>query len=196
MSVLCVVLIAMVWLLTVAFFEPNYHRIISSELSRRLSAVTQVLNSASSVSEVTDQLNDYVKDGVCIDISNSAYECLGISEGIGSNCMLHRESGAVFGVPRTNANSDTAVRLRRMVRQNGAINYTLEGKDGLQQALQGTMTDNGYIVIVSTNLERVTQAVAVMRSQLVLITVILLMISVVAALLFARWFTRPLTRLS
>lgn len=189
-------LIALVWLLTVALFEPNYHRMINSELSRRLTSIVEILEKANSVNAVTDELNDYVKDGICIDISDRTNRCIGISEGIGSNCLLHQDNTAVFGLLRNNQDSDTAIRIRQSLRVQKSINYTIEDATGHQQALQGAVTSNGYTVIVSTNLERVSQAVEVMRSQLVVISVILLVVSIVGALLFARWFTKPITALS
>lgn len=49
----------------------------------------------------------------------------------------------------------------------------------------GLLTSSGYIVLASTNLERVDQAMSVVSNQLILITVILLAVSIVSALLFA-----------
>lgn len=194
---LCALLLLLVWVLTVVMFEPNYHRMLNAELSRRLSGVVSIMEAADSVEDVAEQLNGYVKEGVCIDISDSRYRCVGISEGIGSSCMLHKNSAQSFGLLHNSVDSATAINLRQITAQQGSVQYTLEEESGgRQQVVVGQRTANGYIVLVSMNLERVTQAVDIMKTQLTFISVVLLVVSVAAAMLFSRWFTRPITRLS
>ena len=93
-------------------------------------------------------------------------------------------------------NSGTVLYVRGRVAQDGSVNLILPDQQGQNQQVVGKLTESGYVVIASTNLERVDQALSVVSQQLVYITVLLLAISVVSALLFARWFTRPVTQLS
>ena len=194
-SCLCVVLILLVWLLTVALFEPNYTRKIRKELAAQVCSVATALQSADTGSDAQalfDACYPLVRTGVCVDVSTPAsLSPVFIVEKVGDNCQLHPLVG-MFDEKR-NWNSGTAMYMRQRVSEDGSVNLYLPEK---QLMVMGTLTDNGYIVVASTNLERVDQALSVVSEQLILITVILLAVSVTSALLFARWFTRPVTELS
>ena len=193
---LCVLLLGLVWILTVGLFESNYNRMITNELSYRLEGIVKLVETGKPIDELTEELNQYVRDGVCIDIADPKNICVGFSEGIGSNCLVHKSTGA-FGLSRNDTNSATAVQLRQMAANNGSVRYTLE-EEGTshEQVVMGAVTQNGYTVLVSTNLERVSQAVEVMRSQLSFVALVLFWVSLAAAWWFARWFARPITALS
>lgn len=72
-SCLCIVLILLVWLLTVALFESNYTRSIRKELSTQIASVAAVLESEdardASLGELFQQIQPLVKTGVCVDVS-------------------------------------------------------------------------------------------------------------------------------
>ena len=68
-SCLCVVLILLVWLLTVALFEPNYTRKIRKELAAQVSSVATALQSADTGSDAQalfDACYPLVRTGVCV----------------------------------------------------------------------------------------------------------------------------------
>ncbi|MDD2992036.1 MAG: HAMP domain-containing sensor histidine kinase [Pygmaiobacter sp.] len=202
-SCLCVVLILLVWFLTVGLFEPNYTRMIRSELNDQISTITSVLGDKASGELTTDELRQIVGEarglvqpGVCVDVSDAAtLEPVFIIEKIGDSCQLHPAVG-MFNDKQHDWNSGTVLYVRGRVAQDGSVNLILPDQQGQNQQVVGKLTESGYVVIASTNLERVDQALSVVSQQLVYITALLLAISVVSALLFARWFTRPVTQLS
>lgn len=194
---LCLLLIGLVWLLMVFLFEPHYHRMIDQDLSRRLAGIVKVAEEADAISQMAQELDQYVGEGICIDISDGSLTCVGFSEGIGSGCLLHKNHTDIFGFGRNNMDTVTAIRLRQQTARQGRLHHTLEeDPGGGRQLVVGAVTENGYTILVSTGLERVTQAQNALQSQLVTVTVVLLAVSLVSALLFSRWFTRPITALS
>ena len=220
-SCLCIVLILLVWLLTVALFESNYTRSIRKELSTQIASVAAVLESEdardASLGELFQQIQPLVKTGVCVDVSATdaciarrgylssgglplnSYRALFVLEGIGDGCQLHPSSSQGFWGEQREWDSGDVIFWRQMTAQEGRLNKTLFDQRTApywQQQVMGLLTSSGYIVLASTNLERVDQAMSVVSNQLILITVILLAVSIVSALLFARWFTRPVTQLS
>ena len=220
-SCLCVLLIALVWLLTVVLFEPSYRGMIRSELSGKVTAVAALLESEAAQEEDILGLMELVKplmtSGICIEVSATeecilahdyrsptlgtqmrAYRAFFVLEGSGDDCQLHPSSQGIFG-ERTQTDSNLALLKRQETAQRGQISETLidlSASPYRQQQVMGLITSSGYIVLASTNLERVDQAMEVVSHQLILISVILLGVSLVSALLFARWFTRPVSLLS
>ena len=220
-SCLCILLIGLVWLLTVVLFEPNYRSMIRSELSSKITAVASLLESNAAedkdILELMELIKPLMKSGICIEVSATqkcidahdyrslsldtpmrAYRAFFVLEGIGDGCQLHPSSQGLLG-SRIQTDSNLAIVKRQEIAQKGQISETLidlSVSPYRQQQVMGLLTDSGYIILASTNLERVDQAMQVVSHQLVLISVILLAISLVSALLFARWFTRPVSQLS
>ena len=220
-SCLCILLIALVWLLTVVLFEPNYRSMIRSELGSKITAVAAVLESSEAqeknVAGLMELIRPLMTSGICVEVSANedciashdyrsltldtpmrAFRAFFVLEGIGDGCQLHPTSQSIFG-SHTQADSNLAIVKRQQVAQKGQLEETLVDFSATpyrQQQVMGTVTASGYIVLASTNLERVDQAMQVVSGQLVFISVILLAISLVSALLFARWFTRPVSQLS
>ena len=63
-SCLCVFLILLVWFLTVGLFEPNYTRMIRSELNDQISAITEVMGDKTSGELTTDELRAVVTESL------------------------------------------------------------------------------------------------------------------------------------
>ena len=191
------VLMSIVWLLTVALFEPTYSRMINSEIDSTLNSVISIVEKSQNLTEISEQINQLASDGICIDISDSkTLSCVGLSEGVGENCIVHASDGEGFNFFASNTNTKNAILMRREILENGKTTTTFEVEQIPVQAVTGDFTDNGYIIIVSSALERVTQAVSVVKSQLALVAAIVLIVSVAGSLIFSKWFCRPITDLS
>lgn len=208
-SCLCVLLVALVWLLTVALFEPAYEGRIRRDLAAQLTAVSAALDEGAaqgeSLSALFERVKPLVRGGVCVDISASPglsavtgitpYQALFALEGMGDSCLVHSSAGLFSG--GSGWNCATAILLRQTAAEAGAVQKTVTDPTGRQQQMvAGTVTASGYVVLASAGLERVDQALQVLSRQLPVIAALLLAVSAVAAALFARWFTRPVTRLS
>ena len=194
---LSAVLMSIVWLLTVAFFEPSYSRMINNEIEAKLHSVINIVESSDNLNSLSDELNDLASDGICIDISDGkTLSCVGLSEGVGENCIVHASDTEGFNFFSSSTNTKNAIIMRREILEKGKTTTSFEIEEIPVQAVMGDITDNGYIVIVSSALERVTQAVSVVKSQLTIVTAIVLIVSIAGTMIFAKWFTRSLTDLS
>lgn len=220
-SCLCIVLIGLVWLLTVVLFEPNYRSMIRTELNTKIAAVAAVLEGDQAedadILSLISLVKPLMQSGICIEVSATeecieahgytsptlgtavpAYRAFFVLEGIGDGCQLHPSSQGVLG-DKTELDSTLAVAKRKETAIKGRLSETLvdlSSSPYRQQQVVGMVTSSGYIILASTNLERVDQAMQVVSHQLILISVILLAVSLISALLFARWFTRPVSQLS
>ena len=145
-SCLCVVLILLVWFLTVGLFEPNYTRMIRSELNDQISAITEVMGDKTSGELTTDELRQIVSEarglvqpGVCVDVSDaSTLEPVFIVEKIGDSCQLHPAVG-MFNDKQHDWNSGTVLYVRGRVAQDGSVNLILPDQQGQQQQVVGQL---------------------------------------------------------
>ena len=185
-SCLCIVLIGLVWLLTVVLFEPNYRSMIRTELNTKIAAVAAVLEGeqaeGADILSLISLVKPLMQSGICIEISATekcieahgytsptlgtavpAYRAFFVLEGIGDGCQLHPSSQGVLG-DKTELDSTLAVAKRKETAIKGRLSETLvdlSSSPYRQQQVVGMVTSSGYIILASTNLERVDQAMQV-----------------------------------
>ena len=86
--------------------------------------------------------------------------------------------------------------MRQKLFEKGSL-YEIARAGTSQQMLVGVLSADGqYGVIVSASLAQIATAAEVMRSILGPLALVLLVLDLIVALLFSRWFTRPIQRLS
>lgn len=216
----CVTLLTLVlvWALVTYWMQPQYNRHIHDKLETRLNAViaridaseSPISNRSWSVLELNlefwQKLDEDIQSGVidtsgcCIDTADTTLRHLVCWERI-SPCLLH-ESSSYFtegGVPflvQENYDTPLAIRLRNEVFAQGSL-YTILESGGTRQMVVGrTSADGSYSVIVSASLAQIDTAGEVLASLLPTVALFLLAVNLLAALLFSRWFTRPLLQLA
>ncbi len=220
-----IMVIALFWLFTVQMLGPAYEQSINTSLDKALQTVTNILDAADAtgdllmaeitsgavsvkLSEATEEMiNAAIRTGSldvnnrCLEIADSAGIYLGGSDALSPRCLLHpgREFLVSYGNGLTGVidteretNSSLALAVRALVRQYGHYETVESG-----QIIRGVTAANGKLtVILSTNQERIPQAVNVLRSLFFPLSVLLLAVSSLMAWIFSRWFTRPISRLS
>lgn len=210
----CFMLILLVWVLGVQLLEPAYNATIRTDLTKQTAIISSVLEKAKKdnlpmamiykdetgtyytlSNEVRNLLDNELfygelrVDNLCIDISDAQGQTMLVVENLAS-CALHNTSG-LFRDGDAVAGSQL-MELREEVLGTGST-Y----RENRKQIITGTLTADGTIsLIVSTNLERIPQAVGVLRKLMMFVSGILIVISTLCAFVFSKWFAEPLTKLS
>ena len=86
----CMSIILIIWLTTALFFRPMYYAMTQNELSGILSKSIKTIKDSDGVltQDVIDEIQSYMKSGVCIEISDEFGTGLILMEGIGDACQL------------------------------------------------------------------------------------------------------------
>lgn len=134
--------------------------------------------------------------GRCLEIGGSQAQSLLLMDELRPRCLLHQSHETVLSngsIVYSSEQDGTLVTLiRSEILAGGHYENTLEGG----QMVIGKLTANGYTVVVSANLERIPQAVGVLRGLLVPLSMALVVFSMSCAWAFSLWFTGPVNRLS
>lgn len=211
---LCVLLIALVWFLNIQLLEPSYISMIKHELSRMSDTTVTLINKYNSIvseengilsvnPDFINELNNAISGqltGKCIDISDRSLNYVMGSEGLSDHCLLHPSKNKIFfGSTGGTLLNSTLVRQIRNDTFNcngGEISFTIPGeRQGISQLVVGRRAGD-YVVLISQDLERIGEATNVLARQMITISAVLLVVSILSAYIFSRWFTRPLTQLS
>ncbi|MDL2325248.1 HAMP domain-containing histidine kinase [Ruminococcaceae bacterium OttesenSCG-928-A16] len=213
---LCLLLVCLVWIFAVQLMEPVYNSFVKRDLESVMYGVTATLERAQAkntpiteddgngerqilATNVTTTLEATMENGTInagessVDIAGADLKCL-YWHGPLSETALHPPKDMLQGIPfRVETDSELVTLLRLKVRQEG----NFFGIISSGQMVVGTTTANGlYTVIVSANIERIPQAVRVLKQLMFPVLMVLILVSILAAWGFSRWFTRPLSRLS
>ena len=134
-------------------------------------------------------------DGYCVDFSDSTLRCLKAYESM-FPCLLHESSGSFSGEFGYNLNTRQLITFRQELFEEGSL-YKIVQIGSTRQMLVGQLSADGkYGIIVSTGMAQITTAAEVLRSILWPVALILLVLDLLFAMLFSRWFTRPVQQLS
>ncbi len=207
---LCAVLMGLVWLLNVQLLEPLYNRRIEKQLRGTAEEYAQVLRKYDAIEDSNSQSglneefraeinaldNDNLLAGKCLDISGA--NCLNLLHAhyIEGECRLHPSQEGFFGERRDAAwNTQYIIQLRAMTLRNGDMTFTIQD-DGKPQKVYCKNVDDKYVVIVSSDLQRIDEAAGVIRMQIPMVACMVLLLGIAGAWWFSCWFSRPLTEIS
>ncbi|MBR4035435.1 MAG: HAMP domain-containing histidine kinase [Oscillospiraceae bacterium] len=197
----CLSIILIIWLTTTLFFKPMYYTATQTELAGILSqTVKTIKNSEGQLNQqVIDEIQTYIKSGVCIEISDEFGTGLILMEGIGDACQLHgakdSHTGSLY-LDQRRLNTVPALNLRSEVRSRGNYTGNLTDDYNNRQLVRGTFWNNEYTVIVSTNLARTDSIVAIVLSQLRTTAFFAIILALIISAVLSSWFIQPLTTLS
>ena len=181
----CLSIIAIIWLTTTLFFKPMYYAATQTELAAILSqTVKTIRNSDGQLNqEAVDEIQSYMKSGVCIEISDEFGTGLLLMEGIGDACQLHgaKDTGRVSSIylDQRRLNTDQAIELRQTVRNSGNYTGTITDDYNNRQLVRGAFRDSRYTVVVSTSLARTDSIERIVQSQLRTTTFITIVLALI-----------------
>ena len=213
MSAMTLFTLALMWAVITYGLEPVYNRAIRAKLENRCAAVTAMIDQSDTEisarsytglwlnSEFWNQVSEAFSekrinvDGACVDFSDSTLRCLKAYESM-FPCLLHDSSGAFGGEFAYNVDTPLAIQLRQQLFANGTLYKIVSTGSSMQMVVGRLSADGQYGVIVSTSVAQISTAAEVLRSLLLPLSLFLLVLDLIAAMVFSRWFTRPLHRLS
>lgn len=205
--------VGLIWGIITYALAPKYNATIRQNLIDKASAITAIFDQTDSEISSRDfgvlQLdNDFWTalgqtfsdkkinmDGYCVDFSDSTLRCLKAYESM-FPCLLHESSGSFSGEFGYNLNTRQLITFRQELFEEGSL-YKIVQIGSTRQMLVGQLSADGkYGIIVSTGMAQITTAAEVLRSILWPVALILLVLDLLFAMLFSRWFTRPVQQLS
>ena len=205
--------VGLIWGIITYALAPKYNATIRQNLTNKASAITAIFDQTDSEISSRDfgvlQLdNDFWTalgqtfsdkkinmDGYCVDFSDSTLRCLKAYESM-FPCLLHESSGSFSGEFGYNLNARQLITFRQELFQEGSL-YKIVQIGSTRQMLVGQLSADGkYGIIVSTGMAQIATAAEVLRSILWPVALILLVLDLLFAMLFSRWFTRPVQQLS
>lgn len=205
--------LVLVWGVITYALVPQYNRNIRNKLESKAAAIVAMIDTCDVPisnrdfgilvlnndfwQNVNDTFNQKIinVDGCCVDFSDSTLRCLKAYESM-YPCLLHESTGAFGGDFVYNVNTPLVIQMRQKLFEKGSL-YEIARAGTSQQMLVGVLSADGqYGVIVSASLAQIATAAEVMRSILGPLALVLLVLDLIVALLFSRWFTRPIQRLS
>ena len=205
--------VGLIWGIITYALAPKYNATIRQNLIDKASAITAIFDQTDSEISSRDfgvlQLdNDFWTalgqtfsdkkinmDGYCVDFSDSTLRCLKAYESM-FPCLLHESSGSFSGEFGYNLNTRQLITFRQELFEEGSL-YKIVQIGSTRQMLVGQLSADGkYGIIVSTGMAQIATAAEVLRSILWPVALILLVLDLLFAMLFSRWFTRPVQQLS
>ena len=205
--------VGLIWGIITYALAPKYNATIRQNLTNKASAITAIFDQTDSEISSRDfgvlQLDDDFwtalgqtfsdkkinMDGYCVDFSDSTLRCLKAYESM-FPCLLHESSGSFSGGVGYNLHTRQLITFRQELFEEGSL-YKIVQIGSTRQMLVGQLSADGkYGIIVSTGMAQIATAAEVLRSILWPVALILLVLDLLFAMLFSRWFTRPVQQLS
>lgn len=214
-------LLGFVWFLTSRMLQPQYNEHIYNKLNAQLNTLVGMMDSAIADGQTLSSrwwnelvlnaefwgqggtLDTAIRSGqlavssFCVDISDSTLRNIVLVENL-YPCLMHEGTYNSFGAAaQSSRDSTVAIRLRQECFKGGRLYKVISTSSGTRQMVVGrTTADGAYVVLLSANLAQVGEASTVLMQILPAIACGLFVTAMLAAWLFSRWFTQPLTRLS
>ena len=205
--------VGLIWGIITYALAPKYNATIRQNLTDKASAITAIFDQTDSeissrdfgVLQLDDDFWDNLgqtfadkrinMDGYCVDFSDSTLRCLKAYESM-YPCLLHESTGAFSGEFGYNLNTRQLIAFRQQLFEDGSLYKIVQMGSNRQMVVGQLSADGQYGIIVSTSLAQIATAAEVLRSILWPVALFLLVLDLVFAMLFSRWFTRPIRQLS
>ena len=209
-GLLCAGIIALVWVLNAYLLEPVYNHMIKRELEVTADTYASLIQkygtvedassstgiNASFMEELSKLDNDELLSGKCLDISGIDGYSLLHAHYLSGECHLHPSMFSGFGEKReVSWNNRYVLGLRAIVLSDGSMSFPLSYNGGTQYVYCKNV-GNKYVIMVSTDLERIGQASRVISAQMPFIAAAVLILGLISAWVFSRWFSNPLNKIS
>ncbi|MDD3187708.1 MAG: HAMP domain-containing sensor histidine kinase [Bacilli bacterium] len=174
--IFCLLILLLLWSFQVLFFNKYYEYQKTKELNETVSLIKENYNNKTELDSISHD------SGVCIEIYNSqdiAYTSSGFNRGClveGSNVLNYKLDFIYSGLE--------------------SATYTLVNPRFDNKTLIKAININGYYLFISASLEPLDSAVVILKSQLVYITIIVLILSFIVAYFISKKISKPIIKIN
>ncbi len=198
---LVIVCLGLVYLFTILFLENTYiSNKQESVISYTEQAIEQVLSYDvfdTTAAQEDETLNAIaMENNLCITVLYGNGTPIAIYEGIGASCYVHSNMMHFYNLVWAAQSQPNKLFFTQVDDPQFFLcgRYFSNAEKGQQGDLQ--LAASRYIVIVAAPLASVAEAANAIRSQLIMMSVILILAATLVSLLLAFWLTRPMKKLS
>lgn len=174
-------ILGMLWLFQIIFFNSFY----KAQKTNDILLVTEKIKKIQNKREFYEEINTLSLDkGVCIEVIDQNYDLIYNSTYFGKGCLSNTQKTSRFKFDFINSNKEEEV---------FQINNPTFNNDTLIHAIK---LQNGKYVFVNSSLEPVDSMVFLIRKQLIVLTIIVLILSVVIAYFISNHIAKPIKEIN
>lgn len=184
------VLIGVLWLLQVVFFEDYYLRQKSKEIVKSTNEIVDAIYNNGLYNSGEALINIGLKNTICIDVSDLDGRPLVQYEGLGDNCAVHTIVNVKPWIISSTLTSDSGRFSYEMNHPRYNTRYYTCGM------IASDTSGTSYIVTATATLAPLQEAISIIRTQLIYVSLLLVVLSTVIAFFVARSMTKPIKKIS
>lgn len=179
----------LIYILGVVLLEKQYLKKKVDDITGIVSTITSQLKD-----EDYDNLSSYLyelalKNNICIDISNSSGSSVIYNEGLGKNCFMHSTFGNKYKFLNTIYESPNSIVMTNVNDKASEIGYLVSGIHKTESGLD-------YTLIVTASLAPIKETTAIIASQLMSISLIVLIFATILSFAISIYITKPIKKLN
>lgn len=182
-----VAFLLLLWGLQVVFLRPYYVGLKRTELSALTEQITQIIDEKGLVYAKGDLVTVVEQERLCIEVVGSDDLVLTL-EGLPFDCYLHQYD--------TEAHRTLVEEARRTGRSSIRTVTAYRPVSDTSDYMISVVSNPKYVLVITQELAPVYEAIEVTINQLTWISILLIILATIVAFIFARSFTKPITRLT
>lgn len=179
-------IISVLWLLQVVFLEDYYLKRKHDEILKNTKQIVEILLTNGIQGSMEDIYQIALENTLCVDISSQVGRPMVTYEGLGENCFLHMNEHNRYAFVQEAIDSAGEYFVTNVKHPKYETSY---------YTCAVTVNDQ-YTIIVTTTLAAVKEATMIIRTQLLYISIILVLIATAVSFLIARLVTKPIRKIS
>lgn len=181
-----ILIISVLWLLQVVFLEDYYLKRKRDDILKNTKQIVNSLLENGVQGSMEDIYQIALENTLCVDISNGIGRQMVEYEGLGENCFVHMNeiNRFAFVHEAVNGNGEYIVTNIKHPKYETSY-YTC-----------AVTVNEQYTVIVTTTLAAVKEATIIIRTQLMYLSVILVLVATAVSFIIARFVTKPIRKIS
>lgn len=176
--VFSIIILLIMWMTQILFLTVFYERYQINNLNR----VVKELNAKTYTSEELETLA--YKNNICIEyiFKDELY----LFNALDNNCLLNNKN---IGINKIISSFIKSNKTREIIKLNDPINKS-------KSILYNLKTENNEYIVLNTALEDVNSTTSLLRSQLIYITLIVIMLAVVVSIYLSKTINKPIVKIT
>ncbi len=184
------VVIGTLWLLQVVFLESFYLKNKSKEILKNTQEIAASIETNGLKNAGDDLIRIGLNNTLCIDISNKDGSPFVRYEGLGDNCGVHTSNDIKLQIV------DAAVKNKGEYIVGDVKHPQFDIDYYTCTVFTQTSDGNEYVIMVTATLSPIKEAAVFMRTQLIYISLVLVLVATALAFFVARSMTKPIEKIS